>query len=133
MGVDVGVGIGCWGCVGRVAVGVEELDCKGTSGYGNSSDAAGFRGRDGCGGCLRLYFASWASINRLIFSHTSWSDGVAALGVAGVSVGLLPPGLVSGVTVHVRVGVVWCVGGRSSRGAVWGVEVVVGAGCFGVP
>ena len=108
-GVDVGVDIGCWGWVGRVAVGVEELDCKGTSGYGNSSDAAGFGGGDGCGGCSRLYFASWASINRLIFRHSSWRDGICAvcgspgeLIVAGVP---LVRGSVPGVVVPVGVGV----------------------------
>ena len=42
-----------------------------------------------------------------------------------VSAGPLPPGLVSGVAVQVGVGVVWRVGGRSGRGAVWGVVLVM--------
>ena len=53
--------------------------------------------------------------------------------MAGVSTDPLQPGLVSGVTVRVGVGVAWGVGWRSGLGAVWGVEVVVGAECFGVP
>ena len=115
-----------------MAVGVEELDCRGISGYGSNSGVVGVAEAAVSVWASRRDFISCASRNRLIFSQISWSDGVAAPGVAGVSVGPLPPGLVSGVAVRVGVGVVWGVGGRSGREAVWGVEVVVGAGCFGV-
>ena len=66
-------------------------------------------------------------------------DGVWAacgsIGVLAVAAVPLLRGSAPGVAVPVGmgVGVAWRVGGRSSRGAVWGVEVVVGAGCFGVP
>ena len=41
-------------------------------------------------------------------------------------------GAVLGDVTRVDVGVGWGDGGRSSRGALWGVEVVRGAACFGV-
>ena len=48
-------------------------------------------------------------MNRLIINQIYWRDGVgvavASTGVAGVSTGLLPQGLVSGATVRVGVGV----------------------------
>ena len=76
-------------------------------------------------------------MNRLIFDHSSWSDGISAvccplgkLLVAGVP---LMRGSVPGVVVRVGVGEGWGDGGRSGRGAVWGVEVVMGAVCLGVP
>ena len=76
-------------------------------------------------------------MNRLIFNHSSWSDGISAvcsppgeLLVAGVP---LMRGSVPGVVVRVGVGEGWGDGGRSGRGAVWGVEVVIGAVCLGVP
>ena len=116
-----------------MAVGVEELDCRGISGYGSNSGVTGVVEAAASACVSRRDFISWASRNRLIFSQISWSDGVAAPGVSGVAAGPLPPGLVSGVAVQVGVGVVCGVGGRSGRGAVWVVEVVVGAGCFGVP
>ena len=92
-----------------MAVGVEELDCRGTSWYGNSSVVVGLGGADGCGGCSSLYRASCSSMNRLIFNHSSWSDGISALCgtplellVAGVP---LMRGSVPGVVVLVGVGV----------------------------
>ena len=76
-------------------------------------------------------------MNRLIFNHSSWRDGISAVGgppgellVAGVQ---LMRGSVPGVVVWGGVGVGWGDGGRSCRGAVWGVEVVMGAVCLGVP
>ena len=73
---------------------------------------------------------------RLIFNHSSWRDGVSA--VVGPPGELLVTGValirvsVPGVVVRVGVGVGWGDGVRSCRGAVWGVEVVMGAVCFGV-
>ena len=80
--------------------------------------------------------ASWASMNRLIFCQSSWRDGIS--GVCN------PPGEMLAVGVpfvggaaprdvtRVDVGVGWGDGGRSRRGADWGVEVVSGAVCVGV-
>ena len=76
-------------------------------------------------------------MNRLIFNHSSWSDGISAvcsppgeLLVAGVPLMRVS---VPGVVVRVGVGDGCGDGGRSVRGAVWGVEVVMGAVCLGVP
>ena len=135
--VEIGVGAGCGCWVGRVGVGVEELGCRGISWYGSNSVVIGLGGADGCGGCSRLYRASWSSINRLIFSQSSCRDGVWAAcdSAGGLVVAAVPlgRGAAPGVAVPDGVGVSWGVGGRSSRGAAWGVEVVVGAVCFVVP
>ena len=76
-------------------------------------------------------------MNRLIFNHSSWSDGISAvccppgeLVVTGVP---SMRGSVHGVVVRVGVGEGWGDGGRSGRGAVLGMEVVMGAVCLGVP
>ena len=126
--VEVGLGEGRF--VSRNSVG------GGASGYGSSSVDVGLGIADGCGRCSSLYRASWASMYRLIFNHSSCRDGISAVGgppgellVAGVPVML---GSVPGVVFRVGVGVGWGDGGRSCRGAVWGVEVVMGAVCFGV-
>ena len=77
------------------------------------------------------------AINRLIVSQSSCSDGVwEACGSTGMLVIAAVPlvrGSAPGVVVPVGMGVGWVVGGRSSRGAVWGVGVVVGAVCLRVP
>ena len=76
-------------------------------------------------------------MNRLIFSQSSCRDGVwtACYSACEVVVSAVPlgRGMAPGVAVPDGVGVAWGVGGRSSRGAVWCVEVEVGAVCFGVP
>ena len=63
-------------------------------------------------------------MNRLIFNHSSWRDGVSAVSgpswellVAGVP---LMRGSAPGVVVRVGVGEGWGDGGRSGRGAVCG-------------
>ena len=105
--------------------------------YGNNSVVCGLGSVGGCGGCSSLYRASCSSMNRLIFNHSSWSDGVSAVCgppgeqlVAGVP---LMRGSVRGIVVRVGVGEGWGDGCRSGRVAVWGVEVVMGAVCLGVP
>ena len=83
-----------------------------------------------------MYFSSCCSINRLIFSQSSWSDGISAVG--GTLVELLAAGVplvqgsVPGAVVRGGVGIGWGCGGISCRGAVWGVEVVTGVVCLGV-
>ena len=76
-------------------------------------------------------------MNRFIVSQSSCSDVVWAACYSGgglvVSAVPLGRGTAPGVAVLDGVGEAWGVGGRSSRGAVWGVEVEVGAVCFGVP
>ena len=83
-----------------------------------------------------MYFSSCRSKNRLIFSQSSWSDGISAVGgppgeLLAVGVPFVR-GTVSGDVVRVGVGIGWGDGGSSCRGAVWGVEIDVGAFCFGV-
>ena len=76
-------------------------------------------------------------MNRFILSQSSCSDVVLAAcdSAGGLVVSAVPVGLGTspGVAVIDGVGEAWGVGWRSSRGAVWGVEVEVGAVCFGVP
>ena len=81
-----------------------------------------------------MYFSSCCSINRLIFSQSSCSDGISAVGgppgeLLAVGVPFVR-GTVSGDVVRVGVGIGWGDGGSTCRGAVWGVRVVTGVVCF---
>ena len=75
-------------------------------------------------------------MSRLILCQSSWRDGISAVGgppgeLLAVGVPCVG-GTVPGDVTRVDVGVGWGAGGCSSRGALWGVEVVRGAACFWV-